>query len=244
LRLTTRAPDFKERENLELSDIKAAIKQKPYHEEAAGVIYCADCLDILPQIPDKAIDLIYADPPFNAINGIGIYSKEYSGFNDKLSIEDYQKFCGSWFRAASAVCPKLLITPGIANMFYYPQPLWSIVIYKPSRPSFNRFGGYNCWEPILTYGKPVKRIPRDVIDFDSLNFVFKNINHPCPDNINLVRWVIDTWSSPDNIVIDPFLGSGSLAVAAKQLGRKFIGIEISQKYCDIAVQRLQQGILI
>jgi DNA modification methylase len=68
--------------------------------------------------------------------------------------------------------------------------------------------------------------------------------HPTQKPVRLMEWILKNYSESTDLILDPFLGSGTTAVAAKQLGRKFIGIEISQKYCDIAVQRLQQEILI
>ena len=50
-------------------------------------------------------------------------------------------------------------------------------------------------------------------------------------------------SGPDDVVIDPFMGSGSVLVAARQQGRRAIGIEIEERYCEIAVNRLAQGVL-
>jgi len=223
-----------------LQEIVAAIGVTPYYEDEYGIIYNADCVDILPKIPAKSIDLVYADPPFNATRGIGVYSKRYESFSDNLSPEQYRSFCSKWWNLSRFVSKRFVLTPGVLHIEKYPESIWTIVIHKPSSPSFNRFGGYNCWEPLLVYDKAVKRIQRDVVTFDSLNHKYKHLNHPCPDNLDMNCWILDIFSLFGETVLDPFLGSGTTAVAAKQLGRKFIGIEIEEKYCAIAVERLKQ----
>ena len=68
--------------------------------------------------------------------------------------------------------------------------------------------------------------------------------HPCPKPIGQWKWLLKRTSLEGWTILDPFLGSGTTAVAAKQLGRNYIGIEISEKYCKIANDRLRQDILI
>jgi site-specific DNA-methyltransferase (adenine-specific)/modification methylase len=67
--------------------------------------------------------------------------------------------------------------------------------------------------------------------------------HPTQKPLNLMRWVITRWSKEGQTVLDPYMGSGTTLRAAKDLGRKAIGIEIEEKYCAIAVQRLRQEVL-
>ena len=67
--------------------------------------------------------------------------------------------------------------------------------------------------------------------------------HPTQKPLEIIKRMVDTSSKENQIILDPFMGSGTTAVACKQLGRNFIGFEISQEYVDIANKRLQQGVL-
>src|SRR3990167_5971658 len=203
-----------------------------------------DCIEVMRGFPDKSFDLVYADPPFNTQNSIGWYSRSYDGQkNDALSPEEYVDFCKSWFTEARRVGKRLIITPGVVNICLYPNPLWCVVISKPSSPSFNRLGGFNCWEPLFVYDKPItgKRLSRDVVVYDSQNFDKTPNFHPCPDNVEMVRWIVNTWSKEGETVLDPFLGSGSSLLAAKMLKRNGIGIEMSQEYCNMSRKRIERG---
>lgn len=87
---------------------------------------------------------------------------------------------------------------------------------------------FNIWRYAVGYGKSSKD-----------KFVFE---HPAVFPEKLAKDHIISWSNPGDTILDPFLGSGTTARACKDLGRKCIGIEISQKYCDIAVKRLGQEV--
>lgn len=67
--------------------------------------------------------------------------------------------------------------------------------------------------------------------------------HPCPRKLDHVRWLVKWWTEPDETVLDPFAGSGTTLRAAKDLGRTAIGIEIEERYCEIAAERLRQEVL-
>jgi len=73
---------------------------------------------------------------------------------------------------------------------------------------------------------------------------WKKTKHPTEKSVNLLSRFILTSSNENDLILDPFLGSGTTAVACKQLGRKFIGIDIEQKYCDMANERLKQEYLL
>jgi hypothetical protein len=65
--------------------------------------------------------------------------------------------------------------------------------------------------------------------------------HPTPKPVALLCYLIDKVSRPGDLILDPFMGSGTTLVAAKRLGRRAIGIEIEEKYCEIAARRIQEA---
>ena len=67
--------------------------------------------------------------------------------------------------------------------------------------------------------------------------------HPTSKPINLLTAWVRQFSDANETILDPFMGSGTTLVAAKRLGRKAIGIELEEKYCEIAARRLSQGAL-
>lgn len=72
----------------------------------------------------------------------------------------------------------------------------------------------------------------------------KWVPHPCPKPVDLMRWLIQRVSVNNaEVIVDPFMGSGTTLRAAKDLGRKAIGIELSERYCEIAAKRLAQEVL-
>jgi len=103
--------------------------------------------------------------------------------------------------------------------------------YEGGRKSHIESKGFTI---IRMYGKPIKR---DVIESPILNLRY--VHHPAIYPERVVREIIDLTTEVGDMVIDPFLGSGTTAVIAKQMGRRFIGIEISPEYCRIAEDRLR-----
>ena len=71
----------------------------------------------------------------------------------------------------------------------------------------------------------------------------ERLGHPAPFPVQLALDCVTTWSNPGDLVLDPFSGSGTTAKAAKELGRRFLGLEINPEYCAIAERRIAQQVL-
>jgi DNA modification methylase len=101
--------------------------------------------------------------------------------------------------------------------------------YKGS-PGISSFIGFNDWEPHLVYGKPSKQMH----DYFAATPTPHNTGHPCPKPKKWAEWLVSHSTLPDEIILDPFIGSGTTAEACIKLGRHFLGFDISEKYCQIA----------
>jgi DNA modification methylase len=113
---------------------------------------------------------------------------------------------------------------------------------KPNQCSPSPLGGFNVWEPILFYGKLGKRVGQDGW-IHPIGAQAGLGEHPCPKSQSFWKRLMLAVSDEGNSILDPFLGSGTTTQVAKELNRKAIGIEINERYCEIAANRLRQEVL-
>jgi site-specific DNA-methyltransferase (adenine-specific)/modification methylase len=208
---------------------------KPYYDEDGITIYHADCREILPHL--EPVDTLITDPvwPNASVPLIGS-ERPFDLLHEALSLT-YAK--------------RLAIQLGCDS-----DPRFLAAV--PERWEFFR----TCWLEIARVGykgrllmtgdvaylfgdvpKPAPGqfvIPGRYLDPDSNG---KQSDHPCPRKLGHVKWLVKWWSEESDVVLDPFMGSGTTLRAAKDLCRKAIGIEIEEKYCEIAVRRLAQTVL-
>lgn len=210
------------------------MKVKPYYQEDGITIYHGDCRDILPNL--EPVDLVLTDPPYGA-------GKDFAGDNmDDIELSNLWRYV---FDAIN--CHNLLVeVPKNKNFYWDVFDSWKYE-YCLSLITSNamRIGkvGYNDFSLCLWFsrngGKLYKRYKDGiVVSFENTRKAFC---HPSPKQVKHYLKLIEMFSQDS--VVDPFMGSGTTLVAAKQLGRKAIGIEIEERYCQIAVDRLRQGVL-
>lgn len=201
---------------------------QPYYQDEAVTIYNADAREI---ISEMSSDLLFADPPY----GVGV---DYNGRGDDPEIGR------EVFDIASSVAPLMLWTPGIRNIWKYPKSDWVLAWLKPGATGRSDLGGFNTWEPVLMYGKRViwqdsfLATPGALTGKTELNLTK---GHPCPKPKYLMTQLIEQMTEPGELVVDPFMGSGTTLRAAKDLSRNAIGIELDERYCEIAATRMAQA---
>lgn len=204
---------------------------KPYYQHNGIAIICGDCREILPQV--ERPEAIVTDPPY------GVNFVYYGDYND--GDRNYPQFVGKCFELFRKSCNKVLLTTGMRNLWLYPPADWVLCWAKPGSTRRSGLGGFNEWEPVFCYGKlriwnDFKYLP------DCVNHTRENGDHPCPKPLALYEWLVEQAAEADELIIDPFAGSGTTLKAAKNKGRRAIGIEIEEKYCEIAAKRLSQEV--
>ncbi len=227
--------------NLELPD------KNIYFKDEAVVIYHADCRDILPSIPDKSIDLVLTDPPY----GVSFKKKgEPYMIGDHINplpwlypnLHKILKDDGAVFAFSSMS----YVTESLLSFQTYFK-LHNIIIWDKINPIYPRSKAHFRlqYEPILYGSKGLHNLKNkksgDVIQCQIPRGNIRK--HPTQKPVDLIKTILNSTLDTKEIILDPFLGSGTTAYCAKKLGRKCIGIEIEEKYCEIAAKRLSQSVM-
>lgn len=212
----------------------------PYYEDAWSTIYHGDCREVLADLLGGGLvaDLVLMDPPYG--NGTA-----YAEFDD--SAENVASLVGEVMPLVLELGEVVFVTPGVANIHLYPAPKWTLCWVTPAGAGSGPWG-FSCWQPVLAYGpdpylRDLKgRRPDTLIKTETSTNVPGD--HPCPKPIDVWRWMVTRGSTrPTDVILDPFMGSGTTLRAAKDCGRRSIGIELSERYCEIAAKRLAQEVL-
>jgi site-specific DNA-methyltransferase (adenine-specific) len=215
---------------------------KPYYEEDGITIYHGDCREVLPLLPAAA--LIFFDPPY----GLGIAAWD-SAFDAKGHADlCWANICdgGSIYATCS---PHILA--GMLGLFSHRRLIAWGKPNLPLRKNLNEWEWsteYVVWatkgEPRV-FNKPTGENARDYwrIAVES-GFLNRDAGqHPARKPIELLLRIVGASTRDGDLVVDPFCGSGTTLKAAKQSGRRAIGIEIEERYCEIAAKRLSQRVL-
>ena len=231
---------------------------KPYYEESGITIYHGDCREILPQL-DVKVDLVFTSPPFNLGNTHHTGDIRHRAYDDDLPERDYQqaqvvildrlysvvKDNGSlWYQHKNRIKRGVMISP-------YEWLLKTQWIFKQEIVWFNRSQNFDKCRFYPMTERMYWLAKREDTQLD--NIINRHDDwHIEPEGTDKEHTRSFPLALPSNvitcfpeaqIILDPFLGSGTTAVAAKILGRKCIGIEIEEKYCEIAVKRLAQSVM-
>jgi site-specific DNA-methyltransferase (adenine-specific) len=204
--------------------------------KSEGCIVCGDCLEVMKDWPEKCVDLVLTDPPYN----IGL---NYSEGNDWMPFDVYENWCKEWFFELERLRlerGKIVIFVGHGNVdmwFRIRRPEGIGCWYKPGSPRHGGIFQWCEWEPFLIFDPSCRAIGGSDVIRCSLFNQQDTGNHPCPKPLPLFVQLIEKIRA--DLILDPFCGSGTTCVAAKMLGRRYIGIDISPEYCEIARQRLE-----
>ena len=221
---------------------------KPYYVDEAVCLYHGDCREILPQLTEP-VDLVLTDPPYGEVNradsGLrnldkGLADEETVGSGKMAALllecvpsgslyvwagtEQVSEIRRAFVEAglSTRLCIWEKTNPSPMNgQYLWLSSLEACVFGKRKSAAFNEF----CQSPVW-------RGP-----------TAEPLDHPTPKPLWLMKRLILASSSAGQTVLDPFAGSGTTLRAAKDLGRKAIGCEIEERYCEIAAKRMSQSVM-
>ena len=220
----------------------------PYYDHAGITIYHGDCREILPEV---SADVLVTDPPY------GMNLGKHKGATDKrsreLRRESYASYDDTPENYTAIVVPAVALALSVTDRgaVFGPAPsIWSLPppsamggIFIPAANGRSPWGFQNL-APILLYGgAPDLNLGSKQTMIRGTGRADKECGHPCPKPMPWILWLVGLVSREGETILDPFMGSGTTLRAAKDLGRRAIGIEIEEKYCEIAANRLAQDVL-
>jgi modification methylase len=237
-------------------------------EEYLNKIICGDSLSVMRQMPDKCVDLVVTSPPYNLKNSSGNGMKDgrggkwsgaalvngYSHYDDNMPHEEYAQ----WQYDCLKEMYRLLKDDGA--IFYNHKwrvqngliqdrqdiirdmSVRQIIIWK-RKGGINFNAGYflPTYEVIYLIPKPdFKLVPKANAYGDVWEFTQEMKNeHPAPFPVALIDRIVSSTNA--QIILDPFMGSGTTAIVAMGLKRSYIGIELSPDYCKMAEKRIEKN---
>jgi len=212
---------------------------QPYYQDEACTIYHGDCREILPLLP--VVDLVLTDPPY----GIGHPTDYKSRGRSVLAMNrDYAPVAFD----DEPFDPRWLLSVGKARILwggnYYahllpPKSGW--LVWDKDRPDdLDQATCELAWTDCIKGVRRMKYLWHGMMRADR-----DALEHPTQKPVALMAWCMSLrWTKDYQTIIDPFMGSGTTLRAAKDLGRRAIGIELEERYCEIAANRLRQEVLL
>jgi site-specific DNA-methyltransferase (adenine-specific) len=224
---------------------------RPFYQHSGITIFHGDCLTILPELERSSVDVLLTDPPY----GISYKSnrREVHG-GLPVSIRGDRNL--NALRDALPLIDTLLKPDRHCYVFASPMRVGEVVeavgeYFTPKnilvwdKGNAGSMGdcraGYSAnWEAIVYANKGRRALagprPRCIYRYDWQ--ARRDPVHPTVKPIGVMRWLLAKSSRPGEVVLDPFMGSGGVLAAAAALGRQAIGIEMEERYCRAAVDRL------
>lgn len=214
---------------------------KPYYQDNFVTIYNGDSRGVIPQIfKDETSVVVITDPVWpNCPIGLLRGSEDPALlFRDTIKLMPWLLRLVVILRSDSD--PRFL--KSIPEKF----PFFKIQILSYVMPGYigRKLGGD---EIAYCFGSPIPSRPGARVIPTYAPKVQPtgrpNVGHPCSRSLTHMKWLVQWWSVPGDLILDPFCGSGTTLRAAKSAGVRSIGIEIEEKYCEIAAKRMSQEVL-
>lgn len=227
---------------------------KPYYEQDGITIYHGDALEILPSIEPQSVDIVATDPPY-LLGG----ASTRRGERAQSPVADWvnaSRWYRDWLGAAFAACKPCSPVWMFGNWRTLPvveiavqamaRRITSTLVWDKQWIGVGSMNGLRCqYELVLLMGGPEFSIKdRSIGDIWQEKWSSSRPNgHTQEKPVGLIERLLSVSGAEGGCVLDPFMGSGTTGEACIRAGRKFIGIELDERWCEHAANRLRQGVL-
>jgi len=227
----------------------------PYYADDHVTIYHGDCREILPGL--ERGDVLLTDPPYSQAthDNVRTWNDTAQATTNTSRVIDFAGITVADLRAVVelasvrrwavftcdvSMAAHLLIEPP-SGFEFVRQCVW---VKRRGAPQLTGDRPAMWWEPIVHLHPPGrKRWNGGGHHGNYFDDTDRETPHPTSKPLSMIRSMVERFSDPDELVVDPFMGSGTTLRAAKDLGRKAIGIELDERYCEIAANRMGQEVL-
>ena len=253
-------------------DIKG-LEKYIYCQEDNILLLHGDCIEIMPYIENESIDMIFTDPPYGISNNNkfkfkkNIISHDFGKWDWFKDDNEFWNFTFNWIDN----CIKVLRKGGMFFTYFDMDKINFISYYLKKNgfkykdyfadlksnpmPQLRKVKWASAWEIIGMWWKEGAKLTYNYQLGQQFNYKLRPVvghttkedgdrEHPTQKPISICKLFISYWSNKGDLILDPFIGSGTTAVACKELGRKCIGIDIDEKWLEVAKNRLRQEVLL
>lgn len=231
----------------------------PYYDEDGVTIYHDDCREVIAGLPTDSVDVVITDPPYgvNYVSNLGKGSTRPLEGDDFLPVDwltDLDRLTKFRFTAGAG--------RGRTAMFWFASDrslsatqnaltcagysLRTMLVWDKQAITAGNLKDFGCRTEYIVYaikGNGALNGSRDpnLISVPRVNS--RSMVHPTQKPLPLLTHLVVKSSGPGDLIFDPFMGSGTTLLAARDLGRRAIGVEVDERYCEVAAKRLGQGVL-
>lgn len=228
---------------------------KPYYEDQGITLYHGNAFEVMATLADGSIDAVITDPPYSERThknakkndpelGYGVKAVHFDSFTDEMlyqAFEEMARVTKSWivsnidynhaFRFETQ--PPLGMVQKRIGVWVKNNPMPQISADRPGQgweaiTYLHKANGRSSWNGGGLHGNYVTNLATPT-------------GHPTPKPLSMIHSFVERFSDHDDLILDPFAGGGTTLMAARNLGRRAIGVEIDEQWCELIANRLGQG---
>lgn len=228
---------------------------KPYYEDQGITLYHGNAFDVMATLADASIDAVITDPPYSARThknakkndsqlGYGVKAVHFDSFTDKMlyqAFDEMARVTKSWivsnidynhaFRFETQ--PPVGMVQKRIGIWVKNNPMPQISADRPGQgweaiTYLHKATGRSSWNGGGLHGNYVTNLATPT-------------GHPTPKPLTMLHSFVERFTNHGDLILDPFAGGGTTLIAARNLQRKAIGVEVDEQWCELIANRLGQG---